>query len=252
MEIQIQALDGSTVLGALGKPSGLSGVGNVVFDVKALINSQTTLDSFDHPVTITYQYSNSDISGYDASSLQLYHYHNSAWTTLNNCSLTVSTNTITCTTPNFSIFSIFGQTSSSQSSGTGGGGGGQIVDSGPTAPSAAGVRGPMSTAASTTTNVKKNTKPYQFTRQLQLGMSGEDVRQLQIFLNTHGFVIAAGGSGAPGHESRAFGSRTKAALVRFQEANAKDILKPQGKTKGTGMLGPWTMKIINALIASGK
>lgn len=108
--IQIKALDGSSVLDSINKPSNnIQTVGDIVFDVKAIINSTTILDSFDTPVTITYQYTDADISGLEESTLRLYHYHGEAWERLTNCSVNTSANTITCTTPSFSIFSLFGE-----------------------------------------------------------------------------------------------------------------------------------------------
>lgn len=107
--IQINSVSSSTVLGSLGKPSSsLSSAAVTAFDVKALIDSTTLLDSFNAAVTMSYQYSDSDIAGLDESSLRLYHHHNSSWRVLNSCSIDVGSNTITCTTPSFSIFALFG------------------------------------------------------------------------------------------------------------------------------------------------
>ena len=61
--------------------------------------------------------------------------------------------------------------------------------------------------------------PLKFPRDLRLGMSGEDVQRLQIFLNTHGYLIAISGPGSKGAESTSFSRRTEAALKLFQRAN---------------------------------
>jgi peptidoglycan hydrolase-like protein with peptidoglycan-binding domain len=58
-----------------------------------------------------------------------------------------------------------------------------------------------------------------FTRDLKLGSTGSDVKALQIFLNTHGFPIAASGAGSSGNETTYFGSATANALARFQKAH---------------------------------
>jgi hypothetical protein len=58
-----------------------------------------------------------------------------------------------------------------------------------------------------------------FTRDLDLGMTGEDVRQLQIYLNTHGFILAPSGPGSLGSETTRFGALTQAALIKFQQAS---------------------------------
>lgn len=75
---------------------------------------------------------------------------------------------------------------------------------------------------------------YAFSRNLRQGMHGNDVRELQKFLNTHGFVIAKNGSGSPGQETDYFGPSTAVAITRFQESNAGQILTPLRLTKGTG------------------
>lgn len=107
--IQIKAVAKEDVLSEIGRPTSLPyEVGSIVFDVKAIIDNTTVLDSFDQEVTITYTYRDADIVGLDESSLRLYHYHDNAWVALNNCSLNTHTNTISCTTPSFSIFGLFG------------------------------------------------------------------------------------------------------------------------------------------------
>ncbi len=58
-----------------------------------------------------------------------------------------------------------------------------------------------------------------FTRSLTVNTIGEDVRTLQKYLNTKGFLVATNGAGSPGKETNLFGSRTKAALIKFQQTN---------------------------------
>lgn len=79
---------------------------------------------------------------------------------------------------------------------------------------------------------------FQFTRDLTVGSTGNDVKQLQVFLNSKGFVVASTGAGAPGAESTYFGIKTKAALVRFQAANG---------VNATGYFGPITRAKIAAM-----
>lgn len=78
-----------------------------------------------------------------------------------------------------------------------------------------------------------------FSRDLEIGMSGADVRLLQVFLNTKGFVISVSGAGSPGNESDYFGARTQAALAKYQVAN--------GIAPAAGYLGPKTRARIAAL-----
>ncbi len=82
-------------------------------------------------------------------------------------------------------------------------------------------------------------QPHTFSRDLELGMEGEDVRVLQKMLNAAGFTISATGDGAPGSESTYFGARTKAALVAFQKAN---VITP-----AAGYFGPKTKQIMGAV-----
>jgi T5SS/PEP-CTERM-associated repeat protein len=67
------------------------------------------------------------------------------------------------------------------------------------------------TIASTTTSL--------FTRDLSIGSIGEDVKQLQIFLNTHGYTVNISGPGSLGNETTTFGPATQSALIKFQTAN---------------------------------
>jgi len=58
-----------------------------------------------------------------------------------------------------------------------------------------------------------------FTRDLKLKMTGEDVRYLQMFLNSKGFIVAPYGPGSPGNETIFFGKLTEAALAKFKVKN---------------------------------
>lgn len=86
---------------------------------------------------------------------------------------------------------------------------------------------------------------YFFSRNLRRGMSGSDVRELQKFLNAHGFTVATQGAGSPGQESTYFGTATLKAVTRFQEAHADQLLAPLGLTKGTGLFLEVTRTFVN-------
>ena len=87
---------------------------------------------------------------------------------------------------------------------------------------------------------------FQFTKDLKPLSKFGDVKILQVFLNNNGFTVATTGVGSKGKENELLGAKTKQALIRFQEKYANDILVPQGLKKGTGILGPYTRKVINA------
>lgn len=56
------------------------------------------------------------------------------------------------------------------------------------------------------------------TRDVYLGVSGEDVRKLQQLLNHIGYTVAASGPGSAGQETAYFGPATKAAVIKYQTA----------------------------------
>lgn len=77
--------------------------------------------------------------------------------------------------------------------------------------------------------------PYTWARNLTTGSTGEDVRQLQRFLNGNPQTqVASSGVGSPGNESTYYGPATARAVSKFQELYAAQILTPLGLTQGTG------------------
>ncbi len=93
----------------------------------------------------------------------------------------------------------------------------------------------------------KNNKIIIFTKDLRFNDTDEEVKLLQKFLNSQGFKLAQNGVGSLGKETNYFGSLTKSALIKYQEANAKDILIPIYLTKGTGYFGFMTRNYTNSL-----
>jgi len=90
----------------------------------------------------------------------------------------------------------------------------------------------------------------QFTRQLSFGMTGEDVKQLQRFLNNSGFLVAEEGEGSPGNETTFFGPLTQAALQEYQKSQGI-VSEGDPTTTGFGRFGPKTMASINETIQVG-
>lgn len=82
-----------------------------------------------------------------------------------------------------------------------------------------------------------NQSTYQFSRDLELGDEGEDVKQLQIYLNQNGFTVANSGVGSAGNETTYFGPATQSALIAFQKA--------RGIYPAAGYFGPLTRAAIN-------
>ncbi len=69
-------------------------------------------------------------------------------------------------------------------------------------------------------------------RDLELGMAGEDVRNLQKLLNANGFKLSETGVGSAGNETNFFGTLTKNALAKYQAAH--------GVNPSIGYFGPIT------------
>ena len=78
---------------------------------------------------------------------------------------------------------------------------------------------------------------FNFSRNLKTLDTGEDVRQLQIFLNAQGFVLATTGPGSPGQETSKFGALTRNALIRYQTSRS---IQP-----AIGYFGPITRGVVN-------
>jgi len=80
-----------------------------------------------------------------------------------------------------------------------------------------------------------------FTRNLEMGDVGEDVRCLQKFLNNSGFTIAASGVGSPGSETNQFKTLTKEAVIKWQKANNLNppigFFGPLSRTKYSSLVG---------------
>ena len=104
---------------------------------------------------------------------------------------------------------------------------------------------------STKTTPPPSARPL-FTRVLKLGSRGSDVKALQVFLNTHGYILSAKGDGSPGHEGSVYGSLTAKAVRKFQEANPNEILTPFQLKKGTGVFGTTTKNVANRIQSQGR
>ncbi len=77
-----------------------------------------------------------------------------------------------------------------------------------------------------------------FDRNLTVGVIGNDVRVLQVWLNARGYVLALSGPGSPGNETTYFGALTRVALAKFQAQ--------VGISPAVGYFGPITRAYLSA------
>ena len=99
--------------------------------------------------------------------------------------------------------------------------------------------------------IAQGTGTNPFTATLVLGSSGLQVMTLQKLLNSDPDTrIATSGVGSPGNETEYFGALTRAAVVRFQEKYASEVLAPVDLTTGNGRVGVYTRAKLNALSVS--
>lgn len=215
---QIKKLNKNTTLATTSTPGSKSLMGTHVYELKSLGGVSSSNTSFNSGITVTVIYSDSDVSGYNESSLQIYRYSSGSWSALSDCSVNTATNTITCTTTHFSTFGLFGSSSSvSSRSGSSG--------------TSAQVRYNNLLAINNTKKAEELKKEFpnkiiattsgvfKFTKILKQNVIDSEVKELQKYLNSKGYTLAQTGPGSPGNETTKFGPLTKKAVIKFQLAN---------------------------------
>lgn len=80
---------------------------------------------------------------------------------------------------------------------------------------------------------------FPFSKDLYLGITDPEVKELQKFLNGQGFTVSLFGHGSKGFETETFGARTQKALIRFQQE--------RGVNPPLGYFGPLTRAYISTV-----
>ncbi|MFA5273524.1 MAG: FG-GAP-like repeat-containing protein [Candidatus Peribacter sp.] len=106
--LQIKKLDKDTVIAVTSTPSGVSVIGDHMYDLRA-ISGATLVTSFLQPIAVEMEYTDAQVSGYAEATLQIYRWDGSSWNELSDCTVDTSANTVSCTTTAFSTFGLFGE-----------------------------------------------------------------------------------------------------------------------------------------------
>ncbi len=82
-----------------------------------------------------------------------------------------------------------------------------------------GIKCPITTTIPIITTPTISNSISTITRTLKQGMEGNDVKELQKYLNTHNYPVSLTGAGSLNNETTYFGLKTKQAVTLFQKAN---------------------------------
>jgi len=225
---------GTAAAGTGNPPTGSFMIGNYVYNFTAT-SGGTAVTSFVNPVTLTFVYTDSQVTGLDEASLKIYYWSGTAWVALTTTVDSIS-NTLTVQVTHFTSFAIFGQkktvTVSNQT---------LIAQLQAQLAQLQALLLQLLAAQGGTSNIVGIPASFTFTKTLSFGMKSTDVKYLQIVLNSDSSTkVALTGVGSSGNETTVFGNATKAAVLKFQLK-----YKIAG---GTGSVGPVTRAQLNKLL----
>jgi hypothetical protein len=233
----------STLLeaGTIGSsPVGWFMVGTRIYQITAVDVNGNPVTNFSQAITLTFTYTDDQIAGLDENALKVYMWDGVKWVALAS-TVNSTTNTITATTTHLTYFAIMSQQ--------------KLIEKPITEMTVEELRAEIARITALIKQLQAELLKLRgctitsFDRNLKLGMSGNDVKCLQIILNFSADTqIATAGAGSPGAETTYFGPLTKAAVIKFQKKYASEILAPWGLTAGTGFVGKTTRAKLNTLL----
>lgn len=225
---QINHLTTDTLLLTTGNPTNRTVVGSHTYDLSALIDTDTVITNFDQPLTLTIIYTDNELGSLDENSLSIYYWDGNSWESLENCSVNVTDNTVSCTTTHFTTFGVFGSSVSTYNTTT---------------------KKSRCRNCDLATIIQKNnfSTSTALTKNLGIGSKDKQVLILQKFLNQNGFRLTENGSGSFGYETDYFGELTSKSISRFQD---KYKISYNNLIFEKGFLGTTTRELINSIIYS--
>jgi hypothetical protein len=207
-------------------------VGGYVYDFTAT-SAGVAVTTFSKMVTVTMTYTNAQIVGLKESSLTVNRWDEaeSEWVSLKTTVNRV-TNTLTATTLRFSYFAIMGEVGVEEE---------KPIAEMTIAELKAEIVRITAFIAELQAELAKLIGVGALAVNLSYGDSGDDVELLQTWLAKDSEVYPEG------IVSGWFGPLTKAAVIKFQEKYADEVLTPWGITEGSGFVGSTTREKLNAL-----
>ncbi len=110
-----------------------------------------------------------------------------------------------------------------------------------------------STSPASTSGLNGIPNNFLFTQDMYNGLDSEQVRMLQILLNSDSrTVVKLTGPGSQGNETTYFGNATQNAVERFQIIYKSVILEPLGFSNPTGIIGARSRSVLNQILDNTK